>query len=54
MQHVADISAPPLVEFVKCQMEFHEEGPQRPEGPIVMNLQSKDAEGNPLLQVFNV
>ena len=54
MEHVADINAPPLVEFLKCQMEFHEEGPQRPEGPIVMDLQSRDAEGNPHLQQFNI
>ena len=54
MEHVADINAPPLVEFVSVAMEFHESGPQRPEGPIEMNLVSRDEQGNPAKQTLNV
>ena len=54
MEHVTDIQAPPIVEFVNVSMEFHDSGPTRPEGPIIINLNSRDAEGNPNKQVLNV
>ena len=47
MEHVRDISDPPIVEFLSVQMEFHESGPTRPAGPIVFDLDTKDADGNP-------
>ena len=53
-QHVADMNAPPVVEFVNVSMEFHPTGPTRPDGPIVMDLNSRDASGNPTKQVFTV
>ena len=48
MEHVSDIQAPPVVEFVNVSMEFHESGPTRPDGPIVLDLQSRDSKGEPI------
>ena len=42
------------MEFVAVTMEFHASGPQRPDGPIRINLNSRDASGNPNQQVLNV
>ena len=53
-EHVSDFNAPPVVEFTNVCMEFHPQGPVRPEGPIVMDLVTRDAEGNPRKQVFQV
>ena len=35
-------------------MEFHPDGPQRPDGPIVFNLNTRDEQGNPLRQDYQV
>ena len=53
-EHVSDFNAPPVVEFTHVSMEFHPQGPTRPDGPIVMNLTSRDDQGNPTKQVFTV
>ena len=53
MEHVADITAPPLVEFVNISMEFFETTP-RPDGPIVFDLNTRDEQGNPRQQEFKV
>ena len=50
MQHVANISASPLVEFVSIQIEFHPDGPVRPDGPIICDLQTRETDGNPQLE----
>ena len=51
---MTDITAPPVVEFVNVAMEFHDQGPRPPSGEIKMDLNSRDANGNPNQQVFTV
>ena len=52
MEYVEDIAAPPFVEFVNVQMEFHPDGPQRPNGPIIFDLNTRDEQGNPRRQDY--
>ena len=54
MEHVADITAPPFVEFINVHMEFHPNGPMRPDGPIVFDIGARDNAGNPRQQIFTV
>ena len=48
------MNAPPVVEFTNVCMEFHPSGPTRPEGPIVMDLTSKNADGTPKVNKLKV
>ena len=35
-------------------MEFHPDGPMRPDGPIICDLQTRDADGNPKQSAITV
>ena len=55
MEHVADINAPPVVEFLRCCMEFHPNSHMPPNGqPIELDLKTKDENGNLKQQCFTV
>ena len=46
MEHVADMNAPPVVEFIRCCMEFHPNSHMPPNGqPIEFDLNTRGADG---------